>query len=282
MSGLRISAISFLNTAPLMWDFEHGDAAQHFEISYTIPSKCAAALAANEADIGIIPAITYAEIPGLVILPDIAIAAKDHVRSILLVSHKPWEEVSTVAADTSSRTSVVLAQVLFAKFLGGPRQFAPHPPDLEQMLAHHDAALLIGDPALIVASAKPAYYLYDLAHEWRLRTGKPFVFAFWAVRLDALPRLARGVNLARTFQQSRDHGLQPENIATLAREWAPRLGLPEEEIADYLTHNIHYFYDRENHSGLQLFLRYAHELGLIAEVPDLRFLGATAFSGQKR
>jgi len=93
-----------------MWDFEHGDAAKDFEISYTLPSACAAALAANEADIGIIPAITYAEIPGLVILPNVAIAAKDHVRSILLISRKPLEEIHTVAADTSSRTSVAFEE----------------------------------------------------------------------------------------------------------------------------------------------------------------------------
>src|ERR1039457_6586640 len=104
MAPLRISAISFLNTAPLMWDFERGDAARDFAIEYTIPSACAVALAANQADIGIIPAITYAEIPGLVILPNIAIAAKDFVRSILLVSKKPIEQVGTVATDTSSRT----------------------------------------------------------------------------------------------------------------------------------------------------------------------------------
>src|SRR5271165_2671398 len=116
MSGLRISAISFLNTAPLMWDFEHGVAARNFEIEYTIPSACAAALAANQADIGIIPAFAYAEIPGLVILPNISIAAKDRVRSILLVSKKPLEEVQTVATDSTSRTSVALLQVLFAKF----------------------------------------------------------------------------------------------------------------------------------------------------------------------
>ena len=75
MPGLRISAISFLNTAPLMWDFEHGDAGKDFSIEYTLPSACAAALAANQADIGIIPTFTYAEIPGLVILPNIAIAS---------------------------------------------------------------------------------------------------------------------------------------------------------------------------------------------------------------
>ncbi len=254
---------------------------KHFEISYTIPSACAAALAANEADIGIIPAITYAEIPGLVILPNIAIAAKDHVRSILLVSKKPWEEVHTVAADTSSRTSVALAQVLFSKFLDGPREFSPHAPDLEQMLAHHDAALIIGDPALIIASVRPPYHLYDLAHEWRVRTGKPFVFAFWAVRLDALSRLQEGVALTRIFQQSRDHGVEAESIAILAKEWSQRLGLSEAEVTTYLTQHIHYYLDRETYSGLELFLRYAHELGLIAQMPDLRFLGATAFTGKK-
>src|SRR5215472_2588084 len=118
MGRLRISAISFLNTAPLMWDFEHGDAGRDFQIDYTLPSACAAALAANQADIGIIPAFTYAEIPDLVILPNIAIAAKDQVRSILLVGKKPIEEIRNVAADTSSRTSVALLQVLFAKFFG--------------------------------------------------------------------------------------------------------------------------------------------------------------------
>ncbi len=278
MSCLRISAISFLNTAPLMWDFEHGEAAKDFEISYTIPSACAAALAANEADIGIIPAFTYAEIPGLAILPNIAIAAKDFVRSILLIAKKPIEEVRTVAADTSSRTSVALTQVLFAKFFGGPRQLTPHPPDLDAMLAGHDAALLIGDSALLAGLHNSPYYLYDLAHEWRALTGKPFVFAFWAVRFDSLSRLPKGLNLARVFQQSRDHGIQPENIAILADEWSSRLGLTTDEITSYLTQNIHYFLDRENHAGLRLFLQYAQEIGLIANVPDLRFLGPVAFS----
>ena len=281
MPGLRISAISFLNTAPLMWDLEHGDAARHFDIEYTIPSLCAAAIAANQADIGIIPAFAYAEIPGLVILPNIAIAAKDRVRSILLVSKGPIEEVETVATDSSSRTSVALLQVLFTKFIGGRRQFTPHAPQLEAMLSHHDAALLIGDAALQVP-ADSGYHLYDLAHEWRARTGKPFVFAFWAVRLDALNRRAHGIDLAKVFQSSRDHGLQPENVATIAKEWSPKLALSLDEIRQYLTENIHYYLDRENHAGLQLFLQYAHELDLIREVPDLRFLGPVAFGGSRK
>lgn len=277
MPGLRISAISYLNTAPLMWDFEHGAAGSDFDITYTVPAACAADLATNQADIGIIPAFTYAEIPRLVILPNIAIASKDRVRSILLVSKKPIEQIETVATDSSSRTSVALLQVLFAKFFGGGRRLTPHAPHLEAMLRQHDAALLIGDAALQVP-ADPSHHIYDLAHEWHKLTGKPFVFAFWAVRLDALNRQKRGLNLARVFQRSRDHGLQPENIAAIAEEWSPKLGLSRDDVRDYLTRNIHYYLDRENHAGLQLFLQYSREIGLLPEIPELRFLGPVAFA----
>lgn len=277
MPGLRISAISFLNTAPLMWDFEHGDAGRDFQIEYTIPSACAAALAANQADIGIIPAFTYAEIPGLVILPNIAIAAKERVRSILLVSKKPISDIRSVAADTSSRTSVALLQVLFTKFLGGRRELNPHPPQLDAMLRDHDAALLIGDAALQVPG-DCGYELHDLAYLWRQHTGQPFVFAFWAVRLDALHRQSPGMGLTRIFQQSRDHGLEPRNLDVISKEWAPKLGLSEMDIRLYLTENIDYHLDRENHAGLRLFLQYSQEIGLVPAAPELRFLGPVAFA----
>ena len=182
-------------------------------------------MAANRADIGIIPAITYAQIPGLVILPNLAIASKDRVRSILLVSKKRIEDVRTVATDTSSRTSVALTQILFAKFFGGHRKLTPHPPDLTEMLKQHDAALLIGDSALQISMHDSQYHLYDLGHDWQRLTGKPFVFAFWAVRMDALHRQPQGMNLIEIFQQSRDHGLLPENIEALAKDWAPKLGI---------------------------------------------------------
>lgn len=282
MPRLRISAISFLNTAPLMWDFEHEEMGRDFEIAYTIPSKCASALSAGEADIGIIPAITYAQIPGLVILPGIAIAAKDRVRSILLICKKRLEDVRTVATDTSSRTSVALTQVLFAKFWGGDREFAPHPPALEDMLKEHDAALLIGDSALQISLHDSPYRLYDLGHEWKALTGKPFVFAFWAVRLEALKRQPKGLDLIAAFQRSREHGLQPENINVIAEEWGRKLTMTHAEVVEYLTQNIDYYLDRENHAGLQLFLNYAHEVGIISSVPELRFLGPVAFGSPRR
>src|ERR1700674_3878615 len=128
MRRLRISAISYLNTAPLMWDFEHGSAGREFDVSYTLPSACARALEAGTADIGIIPAAAYSQVPGLMALPGVAIASRRPVRSILLVSRVPVEQIRTVAVDTSSMTSVVLTKILFAKWLGGDRTFAPMAP----------------------------------------------------------------------------------------------------------------------------------------------------------
>jgi chorismate dehydratase len=268
MSRLRISTISFLNTVPLMWGFEHGAAGSHFDISYTLPSACAAELRAGTADIGIIPVAAYTEIPDLAIIPGVAIAARRPVRSILLVSKVPIEKIQTVALDTSSLTSVALTKVLFERWLGGGRVFTPMAPSLDAMLRENDAGLVIGDTALKVDRTQ--YLTYDLAEEWIRFTGKPFVFAFWAVRRDALRNASS--DLAVTFQNSRDHGLQPESIDLIVREWSQRLGLSEAEIRFYLTENIHYQLDAGCIEGLQLFFHYAAECGVLPSSGPLDFL----------
>jgi chorismate dehydratase len=282
MSRLKISAISYLNTAPLLWDFEHRQAGagpvtgrvtgSDFDISYTIPSACAEALRAGTADIGIIPAAAYASVPDLVIIPDVAIAARRAVRSILLVSKIPsnkWTEMRTVALDTSSMTSVALAKILFAKWLGGARDYQPMAPDLEAMLSTCDAALLIGDPALQVDHTR--YHTLDLAQEWVARTGKAFVFAFWAIRKQALAGRNAAV-IAEVFQKSRDHGLSPKNLEAIAQEWAPRLGLSVEVVRVYLTHNIHYYLDPPCLEGLELFYRMGMEVGALPPAPVPQFV----------
>lgn len=270
MRRLRISAISYLNTAPLMWDFQQGTAGADFEISYTIPSQCAAALRAGTADIGIIPAAAYTSIPDLVILPGVAIASRQPVRSILLASRVPLEKIRTVAVDTSSMTSVALTKVLFERFWGGGRKFFPMAPEIASMLEKYDAGLVIGDPALQIDRSK--YETYDLAEEWIRFTGKPFVFAFWAVRREALAEASPALDLASIFQRSRDHGLSPESLATIAQEWASRLGLSEESVTSYLTRNIYYTLDEPCLEGLQLFYRYAYECGALPSAPPLQFL----------
>jgi chorismate dehydratase len=269
MRKLRISAISYLNTAPLMWDFDHEEVGQHFEISYTLPSACAQGLAAGTADIGIIPAAAYTETPGLLILPDVAIAARRAVRSILLISKMPIERVRTVALDTSSMTSVALTKVLFEKWLGGARSYKPMPPNADRMLAECDAGLLIGDPALRVDRSR--FHSLDLAEEWIRFTGKPFVFAFWAVRQAALAEADPALDLAKIFRDSRDHGLTPESVRHIAHDWSPRLGFSASDVRSYLTENIHYHLDTACLEGLVLFFRYAEELAVLQNRPALRF-----------
>jgi chorismate dehydratase len=264
-----------------MWDFAHGNAGTGFDVHYTVPSRCAEELAEGSADIGIIPVFTYALIPNLILIPDIAIATKGVVRSILLISKVPVEQIRSVALDTSSRTSVALTQVLFGKFWGGEHTFVAHDPDVEQMLEKCDAALVIGDPALRAKTF--GYHVYDLATEWKKFTGKPFVFAVWAIRMAALNDNVQATEVVEIFQRSRDNGLKPEHIDELAREWSPKIGISEQEVHTYLTENIHYHLDADNLDGLTLFFQYAEELKLIEKAPDLRFLPAhTWFSNKSR
>jgi chorismate dehydratase len=266
-----------------MWDFERGSAGDEFDISYTLPAACARALQAGTADIGIIPAAAYTQVPGLLVLPGVAIASRRPVRSILLVSKVPVERIRSVALDTSSMTSVALTKVLFEKWLGGGRTFTPMPPDINKMLAAHDAGLVIGDPALQIDRSR--YLTLDLAEEWIRYTGKPFVFAFWAVRRQALcgdrspgPSPSRSdvsapvPDLAMMFEQSRDHGLESASLDQISREWALKLALRPADVRSYLTDNIYYQLDAPCLEGLQLFYRFAAEIGALPAAPPIDFL----------
>jgi chorismate dehydratase len=278
MSRFRVSAISYLNTAPLMWSFEHGEQREalreRFDVHYTLPAQCARELAEATADIGIIPVAAYATTPDLLVVPDVAIAAKRPVRSILLVSRKSLGAVSSVALDSSSRTSAALLKVLFAQKWHREIHFAEAQPSLERMLQKYDAALLIGDPALRVDRAQ--FHTWDLAEQWQSWTGKPFVFAFWAVRAAAADEntLAKA---AQIFRGSKIEGLR--NVEALVAEWSPKLALPAETVRNYLTQNINYELDSANIEGLELFFRYAAEVGALPLASPLRFIrGAPASS----
>jgi chorismate dehydratase len=203
------------------------------------------------------------------VLPEVAIASRGAVRSILLVGRKPIEQMRTIAVDTSSRTSVGLLEVLLRTFYGGRHQLRPMAPSLDAMLGSCEAGLLIGDPALV--AKLDGLYTYDLGELWRQRTGLPFVYAVWAVRRAAVAEMHPGLPLGELFARSRDHGLEPDNLAAIAREWAPRLGLAEAEIVRYLRENIHYSLDAECRAGLARYFELAAECGVIARVPELEF-----------
>jgi chorismate dehydratase len=280
---LRISAIRFLNPAPLMWDFEHSPENERlggrYRIHYSMPSRCAAELAAGEADIGLIPIAGYT--PGLAVLPGCTIASLQHVRSILLVvrQDRPLDEIRRVAADTASRTSNAYAQIIFQRFYNNRPEFVPHAPNLDAMLADCDAAVLIGDPALLALENAEAreqqtserLRYIDLAEEWIAHTGVPWVSAFWAVRPQAVA--ASGLTtggVIEDFLQSRDHGLA--HVNDLIEEWAPRIAVPAETIRTYLSKNIHYVLDEACLAGIETFYRYAAETGVLTEAPTIAML----------
>ena len=269
---LRIAAIRFLNPAPLMWDFEHppiaAELANHYEIRWMLPSQCADELASGAADIGLVPIASLATIPGLRILPGCTIASKQRVRSLLLVRRAAQgiDQLSSVAADVASRTTLAYSRVLFQKWGNAHVPFVPMAADLDAMLDRADAAIIIGDPALMTLEERANRFertgeelvYHDLAEEWRNLTGLPFVSAVWGTTERGGPLDER---ISADFVRSRDHGL--ENIETLVQHWSRQLPLSETTIRSYLTTNIHYVLDEECVEGMRGFFRMAAENGVL-------------------
>ncbi len=272
-SRLRIAAIGFLNTAPLMWDFEHppleAPLALRYQIDRMSPAECAVRLASGAADIGLIPTAALATTPGLRILPGCTIASKGRVRSLLLVRRatQRLHELRSVAADMASRTTLVHARILFRHWGNPDVPFFPAPANLDSMLQRADAAILIGDPALLALEERSNRFVrtgeelvyHDLAEEWHILTSLPFVSAVWCCahgeRFDE--------SISEDFIQSRDHGLQ--NIDALVAEWSGRIAIPEQTIRAYLITNIHYILDEECIEAMKVFFRMAAQAGVLPQ-----------------
>ena len=278
---LCVAAIDFLNPAPLMWDLHHpplqSTLAERYHLHLTAPSACARELLSGEADLGLIPVAALTE--ELRIVPGCTIASLARVRSIQLIVKAPFalEQVRTIAADTASRSSIAYAQVLFRHFLGTDPEFRSAPADPESMLRENDAALLIGDPALLAferradlaAHLGPCHW-YDLAEQWHLRTGLPWVAAVWAVRPEAVATPASRLQLIADLNASREHGL--DHIDDLVREWTPRIALAPATIRNYLTKNIYYQLDSACIQAIQTFRQLAAQVGALDPLANLRFL----------
>jgi chorismate dehydratase len=285
---LRISIVQYLNTAPLVWGFTNGPLRGKYDLSFTVPSQCAEDLRLGRADVAIIPAIEYQRIPGLAILPDMAIASKNQVRSLLIVAKKPIEQVRSFALDRSSRSTQALTRILCAEKWNIAPEFFEAPPDLPEMLQQADAALLIGDPALRVAigierdgwpgspgqtvcqaatlgiTSSELLYVYDVVGEWRALTGLPAVLAVWAARRElATPEVTAD------FIASRDFGLS--RIGEISFDAAQDLELPQRTLESYLRNNIDFSLDPENRRGLELYFEHAARLGLIPQAKPIEW-----------
>lgn len=251
---IRVSVIDFVNAWPLTWGFLRG-AVENVERITDVPSACADRLRRGEVDAGLVPSLEAARIPGVRIVRGVGIAAHERVRSVLLVSRRPLPEVRSVALDTSSRSSAAMVRILLADLHGLAPQFHPAVPDLGEMLAHHDAALLIGDPALTADLS--GLEVFDLAEGWSRLTGLPFVFAVWAVRPGVPPE---------PFLWSRDFGRRRyDQIVKMA---AVRTGLSEASLSTYLGSSLHHDLGPEDEAGLAEFFRRAAGMGLLPS-PDV-------------
>jgi chorismate dehydratase len=265
-----------------MWDFEHpplaDTLAQRYQLHYTLPSLCADELLSGRADLGLIPIASLT--PSLAIVPGCAIASLHRVRSIQLIVKQPHtlESLRIIAADTASRSSRAYAEILFRHFLHTDPAFLPSPADPIAMLRQADAALLIGDPALLalehrkqIEHAVGPCQWFDLAYEWRTRTGLPWVAAVWAVRPESLAKShITEWQIIEDLTNSRDNGLA--HIDDLVHEWAPRIPLAPETIREYLTHNIHYTLTPDCIQTIELFRRYAADSHILPPLSQIKFL----------
>jgi chorismate dehydratase len=264
-----------------MWDFHHdphqAQLRARYHLHLTAPAECAAELLAGRADLGLIPIASLT--PELRIVPGCAIASLRRVRSIQLIVREPLtlEQVKTVAADAASRSSIAYAEILFRHFLDTRPAFHEAPADVPAMLAHADAALVIGDPALLalehradIEAQTGSCHWYDLADEWHTRTNLPWVAAVWAVRPEAVPTPEDRRQLIADLNTSREHGLV--HIDQLVEEWTPRIAIPPATIRSYLAQNIHYTLDPDCIRAIQLFRTLAASIGLLDLLPTLPML----------
>ena len=254
----RLAASHYLNSAPLIWSFLQGSQRSLVHLIDAVPSRCAELLAAAEVEAALVPVIEYHRIPNISLIPDVCVGSKNEVLSVVLVSKQPdLQNIASVALDESSRTSATLVKIIFREFVGTEPAWMTHSPDLNAMLERHDAALMIGDPAMTFPRA--GVKIWDMAALWRHYTDLGFVFAMWMVRNEAVEK-AKQID----FAAARDEGVS--NILDIVDYFQSRLQLSRDQLESYLTKNISYTLDDKMRAGLNLYFELARKHGLITNV----------------
>ncbi len=272
-SRLRVGAVSFLNTKPLIYPLLDKEIQADIALSLDVPSRVAARLRDTRLDVGLIPIIEYFRAnpsgTNYCILPDISIASNGGVQSIQLFSRVPVHEIRRIALDTSSRSSVALLKVLLAEQYGISPAFTMCAPTVKPSTALEnrqyppfEAVLLIGDPAL--RHLGTTEYSVDLGEAWYKLTGLPFVYACWVARADA----SLG-DLPQTLLESKERGIA--QIPEIAQAEARKLGLPETLCLDYLQNRIKYDLDESAIAGIELFYKFAVKNNLAPPCRSLNF-----------
>ena len=266
MATLRIGAVSYLNTKPLIHDLARLAAAAELILDY--PSVLADRLRAGTIDVGLIPIVEYFRAGDYRLVPGISISSHGPVLSVTLFSRTPWEKIRRVALDDGSRTSAALTRVLLRCRYGVRPEFQPLPMNAEPEGLDVDAVLLIGDRAM--HACLPGFkHAFDLGQEWHDWTGLPFVYAAWAVRA--------GVELGPVVEmlhESKRLGLA--NIGPIAAREAKLLGLDAGFCRRYLTNILRYDLGPGEQAGLERFHQLTRDLDLVPKTGGIEFYSRSA------
>lgn len=264
MQTPRISASSYSNTAPLVWSFLYGAYRGRFElIMDNAPARSAELLRQKRVDAALVPVIEYQRIEDVLLVADVCVGAKEKVRSVCLVTRgADLTDVKTVALDVSSKTSVALTKIIFREFLEKEPIYKETKPNLKEMLADSDCALLIGDPSLTIDETE--YRKFDLAETWKSYTNYGFVFAMWMANAEKA-EVARTIDFAR----ARDEGLN--HLDEIVSNYETEISLARADFMKYLSENISYTIDDSMRRGLSLYFKLAHKHRLIERLKPLRF-----------
>ena len=254
-SPVRIGAVSYLNTKPLVYGLEQllPDA----EIVYDLPSRLADQLSAGQLDVALIPSIEYLQDPGYTIISDACIACRGPVYSVQLLSRKPIQEIRTLALDEGSRTSVAMVQILLKQRFNLMPRLQAFPIGSEITELPSDAVLVIGDRAMHFSN-DDFCETWDLGDQWVRWSKLPFVFAMWVARQSFSEQFER---VQTALSTARDQGLA--HLEEIADEESSHVQLSRAECLDYLRDNLHFQLGSQEQQGLELFFDHAQKLDLL-------------------
>lgn len=242
---IKVGAVSYLNTKPLLYGIERSELAQEIELSVAYPSELARRLKAHEIDLALLPVAAMNDIKDARIVSDYGIGADEKVASVSIFSQVPMEEIKTVYLDYQSRTSIRLAQLLLEKHWKKQVVYKAASENYIEYINGTSAGVIIGDRAL--KQNHNFEYIYDLAEGWKKFTGKPFIFAAW-ISNRHLPS-----GFIERFNKANGEGLN--HIEEITDENP----FPFYDLKRYFTQDIHYFLDEEKRKGLELFLNMIKE-----------------------
>ena len=266
-SRVKVGAVSFLNTKPLIYPFlkePQFPGSEAIELSLAVPSRLATELKTGDLDVGLIPIIEYFRTDGEYrIIRDISICSRGPVLSIQLLSRVSIPAIRSVALDTSSRSSRALVQIVLAEKYNLHPEFHSCLPSIDPREADTDAVLLIGDAALRRLDATA--YSLDLGAEWTALTGLPFVYACWVARGEV--ELGQ---VPQTLLNAKEYGI--DKIAEIVRIESQSLGFPETLCRDYLTKHIFYELGDLEIAGLKKFYEFAVKYNLAQPEVKLKFV----------